>query len=134
MDMYEMLRLMKQTLKQKGFPVDDSEETQEALEDALLRADQYIRNFCHVQDVPDGLRYVMVDMACGHFLQDLYNTGKLDELFGIESGVASLKIGDTQVSYNAGDASSPSVRVHAMISELLSGRKDELLRYRKVCW
>lgn len=78
--MYEMLRLMKQTLKQKGFPVDDSEETQEALEDALLRADQYIRNFCHVQDVPDGLRYVMVDMACGHFLQDLYNTGKLDEL------------------------------------------------------
>ena len=67
-------------------------------------------------------------------IRDRYNTGKLDELFGIESGVASLKIGDTQVSYNAGDASSPSVRVPAMISELLSGRKDELLRYRKVCW
>mgnify|MGYP002524803475 FL=1 len=132
--MYEMLRLTKRTLKQKGFTVDDSEETKEALEDALLRADQYIRNFCHLPDVPDGLRYVMADMACGHFLKDLYNTGKLDELFGIESGVSSLKIGDTQVSYNAGDASSPAVRVNAMIEDLLSGRKDELLRYRKMCW
>ncbi len=129
----ELLALMKRTLKAKGFTGYEAAENAELLEDALARADQFIRNFCHISEIPDGLLYARTDMACGYLLQDLYNTGQLDEVYGISGTVSSLKIGDTQVNYTDGTASA-NTRVLSMIDELINGKRGDLLRYRKLCW
>ncbi len=134
MDKDELLSLMKKTLKAKGFTVYDSAtETVELLEDALARAEQFIFNFCHICEMPDGLLYVWTDIACGFFLQDLYNTGRLDGVYGISGTVSSLKIGDTQVNYADGTASA-NARVLSIIDELTNGKRGDLLRYRRLCW
>lgn len=134
MDKDELLSLMKRTLKTKGFVVYDSAaETVELLEDALARADQFIRNFCHISEIPDDLKYTWTDIACGYFLRDLYNIGRLDDLYGISGTVSSLKIGDTQVNYTDGTASA-NARVLSIIDELTNGKRGDLLRYRKLCW
>ncbi len=130
----ELIKIMKRTLKVKGFTVDEEDgDTADMLEDALTRADQYIRNFCNLQEVPDQLCYPLTDMACGYFLRDLYNTGKLDETYGIESGVSSLKLGDTQINYTE-DGSGANARLLSIISGLLDGKEGELLRFRKLSW
>lgn len=130
----ELIKIMKRTLKVKGFTVDEEDgDTADMLEDALARADQYIRNFCNLQEVPDQLCYPLTDMACGYFLRDLYNTGKLDEMYGIESGVSSLKLGDTQINYTE-DGSGANARLLSIISGLLDGKEGELLRFRKLSW
>lgn len=129
----ELIKLMKRTLKARGFIVSETEEMAELLDDALSRADQFILNFCHISEIPEGLVYARTDIACGYFLQNLYNTGQLDELYGIETGVSSLKIGDTQVNYNE-DSTSANARVTAMIEDLLNGKRGDLLRYRRICW
>ncbi len=133
MDKDELILLMKRTLKAKGFADDGEAETTELLEDALARADQFIRNFCHISEIPDGLVYALADIACGYFLRDAYNTGKLDDMYGISGAVSSLKIGDTQVNYTDGTTSA-NARVLAIIDELVGGKVGELLRYRKLCW
>ena len=134
MDKDELLLLMKRTLKTKGYVVDDSDiDTMELLEDALARAEQFICNFCHISEIPDGLMYAWTDIACGYFLRDLYNTGQLDNVYSISAAVSALKIGDTQVSYTDG-ASSANARVLAIIDELTNGKRGDLLRYRKLCW
>lgn len=130
----ELIKVMKRTLKVKGFTVDEEDaDTAGALEDALARADQYIRNFCNLQEVPEQLCYPLTDLACGYFLRDLYNTGKLDELYGIESGVSSLKLGDTQINYTE-DGSGANARILSIISGLTDGKEGELLRFRKLSW
>jgi hypothetical protein len=133
MDKDELIKLMKRTLKARGFIVSETEEMAELLDDALSRADQFILGFCHISEIPEGLVYARTDIACGYFLQNLYNTGQLDELYGIETGVSSLKIGDTQVNYNE-DSASANARVTAMIDDLLNGKRGDLLRYRRICW
>lgn len=134
MDKDELLLLMKRTLKAKGYVVDDSDaDATELLEDALARAEQFICNFCHISEIPDGLMYAWADIACGYFLRDLYNTGQLDNVYGISAAVSALKIGDTQVSYTDG-ANSANARVLSIINELTNGKRGDLLRYRKLCW
>ncbi len=135
METDELIKVMKRTLKVKGFFVDEEDtEVADALEDALERASQYIRNFCNLQEVPDQLCYPLTDMACGYFLRDMYDTGKLDEAYGIEAGaVSSLKLGDTQVNYTE-DGSGANARVLAIISGLTDGKEGELLRFRKLTW
>lgn len=130
----ELIALMRRTLKAKGFTIDNNDdELTEILSDALTRADQYIRNFCHISEIPDGLRYALTDLACGYFLQNQYNTGKLDEIYGIDARVNSLSIGDTQVSYSE-DSPNANARVTALIDDLLNGKRGDLLRYRRLCW
>lgn len=129
----ELIKIMRWTLKARGFTDCETEETAELLGDALSRADQFILNYCHISEIPEGLTYARTDIACGYFLQNLYNIGKLDELYGIETGVSSLKIGDTQVNYSEGSASA-NARITAMINDLLNGKRGDLLRYRKICW
>ena len=42
-----------------------------------------IRNFCNLDEVPDGLFYTAVDMVCGEYLYQMQNLGKLLSLIHI---------------------------------------------------
>lgn len=91
-----------------------------------------IRNQCNMSTIPDGLITSAVDMACGKFLFELKNAGRLHlENLDLDGVITSIKEGDTSVSFDG--ASSDEQKLNMLIS-YLTDRKDDLLCYRKMCW
>lgn len=100
---------------------------------AKNKAEQSVLNFCNLAELPEGLVYVTIDMACAEFLKAKYDVGLLDinslDLSGV---VTSVKEGDTQVNFSAGH--SPAENFSAFLESLLTGGRGDLLRYRKLAW
>lgn len=100
---------------------------------AMNKAEQSIFNFCNITELPEGLVYVAIDMACAEFLKAKYDVGLLDiNSLDLSGAVTSIKEGDTQVNFSAGH--SPAENFSAFLDSLLNGRKEDLLRYRKLVW
>ncbi len=119
----EMIELMRKKLKSLNIEVGD-----EDLTDALYSAEQAIKNFCHIASVPEALKYVWRDMACGYYLQAKYASGALESVLGA-GNVSQIKEGDTTVNFQTvggGD------RVGSLINGLLN-QKSELVHFRKLC-
>ena len=63
------------------------------------KIEQHIKNVCNLLELPEGLKYVYVDMVCGEFLQCKYNLNQLDDdNFSIEDAV-SVSLGEARVSF-----------------------------------
>lgn len=87
------------------------------------RAEEYVKNYCNIEEIPEGLVYAMADIACAGYLETSLVTGAL-------AGMASsVKVGDTQVSFG-GESPSWSTIVDDLNRR--SGR--ELVRYRRMCF
>lgn len=154
----ELLELMETMLSEYGYTVttadstnndegsdeDSEDDTAEesttddsaALSLALSQALQYVRNFCHIYDIPESLSATVASIACGYFLQKKWLAGALDDLYGVSGTVTSMKVGDTSVSYGS-DGSSASSRVQTLINDLLDGGAgggSNLIRHRRIRW
>lgn len=91
-----------------------------------------IRNFCNIDEVPDGLFYTAVDMVCGEYLYQMQNLGKLDaETFPVDAAIKSISEGDVSVSFM--DNASASDRLTALI-QTLRGTDQDLMAYRRLKW
>jgi len=88
-------------------------------------ATEEIKNIIHQPYVPAGLKYVLADRACGKLIGYLYSTGKITDAGG---AVTSVRVGDTQISYSAGQ------NIETAITDLQKAGEKELLRYRKLCF
>jgi hypothetical protein len=59
-----------------------------------------IKNECNIDEIPDELHQVAVDMVCGEFLKAKQANGSLDESeINTEAAIKSIKEGDTQITY-----------------------------------
>ncbi len=95
------------------------------------KIEQHIKNVCNLLELPEGLKYVYVDMVCGEFLQCKYNLNQLDDdNFSIDDAV-SVSLGDASVSF--GDASS-SKKFDTLFDCLMNSKAGELVCYRKIRW
>jgi hypothetical protein len=89
-----------------------------------------IKNECNVDEVPDGLRYVAVDMVCGEFL--LAKQGSGQELgIDVEAAVKQIKEGDTQITYAIPDN---SVTLDGLIDILRNGGRGQFAACRRFKW
>jgi len=91
---------------------------------------QTIRNECNVEDIPDGLLHVAVDMVCGEFLLLKQATGQLEGL-DIASAVASIKQGDTTVAFATVDV---TITFDGLVDHLINGGKSQFSVFRRFRW
>jgi hypothetical protein len=94
------------------------------------KVETHIKNSCNVADVPEGLRPVAIDMACGEFL---YGKKQSGQGVGIdfEATVKSIAEGDTTVTFDTSGGA--EAKYDALISYLMHGEVD-LGAYRCIKW
>ena len=92
-----------------------------------------IKTTCNIKEIPEGLFYVAVDMACGEYLDALKNMNKLN-IDGIDltGAIKQIKEGDTAVTFD--ESASDEAKISAFIHHLLYGRRGELVCFRKIRW
>lgn len=87
---------------------------------------QSILNECNVEEVPEGLKFVAIDMICGHILVNKLANGAID----IEKAVQSISEGDTSVTYASG--LDPKQFLLDYYNGLIHNK--ELVKYRRLVW
>ena len=95
-----------------------------------------IKNEINWQDVPEGLVYIAIDMACGEFLKGLM-TFAPDALsgFDLDAAVKRIQTGDTTTEFAVGDGSqTDEQRLTAFVNYLLNYGKDEFNSFRRLRW
>lgn len=84
---------------------------------------QSILNECNIDEVPEGLRYVAIDMICGHILKSKLANDSID----VEKAVQSIREGDTSVTYT-----DPKQFLSNYYDSLIHNK--ELVKYRRLVW
>lgn len=99
---------------------DDSKDV--ILEFVIDNVEETIKNYCHVDTVPDGLMNTGYRMA-----MDLYRNENIGSCTGATGSVSSITEGDTSTSFRqyVDDNFKDTV---------LKNYKSSLNRYRKVAW
>lgn len=82
-----------------------------------------IKNFCNIKEVPEGLKFTVIDMVSGEILKNALQTGKIES-----NELKSVQVGDTNISFI--DAEDKTKR---LLDSLLN-KESELLCYRKINW
>lgn len=105
------------------------DEDYDAVTFAVDKTYEYILSFCNIDEIPNELVYIAVDMAVGEFLMDKYS---VNEVSGYIDGgfVKSITEGDVSVSYSNGEACS---ELEELIDTLMD-KKDILYSYRRLKW
>ena len=122
------LEKIKMRLKSLGYELEDDY----VINFAMDKTEQYIKHFCNIDEVPDCLEYVFIDICCGEILRDKKATGQLTSI-QLEQVVRSIKDGDTEVSFGSSGVSAES-RFESLIDKLTNGHIDSLIRHRQLCW
>lgn len=120
------LEKIKLRLKSLGYDVVESDEF--ALNFIMGKVDQHIKNFCNIDEVPECLEYVFVDMCVGELLQTKQASGQLD----IEQIVKKIQDGDTTVEYSS-TVDSMSL-FNQLVEKLLNGHTNDLIAHRCIVW
>lgn len=94
-----------------------------------------IKNLTNLQEVPEGLVGLAVQMAAGEFLSMLKGSGQLEGFELEEAAIKQIQEGDTNTVFSVGDGSyTPEQRLNSLIDFLINGRVGEIYRYRKLVW
>lgn len=93
-----------------------------------------IENLTNLQELPEGLIGLAVQMAVGEYLRMEKSTGQLTG-FDLDAAVKQIREGDTTVSFAIGEGSAtPEQRLDALISTLTTAPMEEISRYRRLVW
>lgn len=93
-----------------------------------------ICNETNQTEVPEGLRYMAVEMAVGQYLSWKKDVGQL-EGFDLDAAVKSIQEGDTNITFALGEGSlTTEQRLTNLINYLINGRTREFIRYRRLLW
>lgn len=123
-----MLEDVKACLLSLGYTVMDADDWM--LTFCINKIETHIKNSCNVAEVPEGLRHIAVDMACGEFLFGKKQSG---QSVGIEfeAAVKSIAEGDTTVTFDT--SSGAEAKYDALIAYLMHSEVD-FATYRKIKW
>lgn len=91
-----------------------------------------ILNLTNQSEIPDGLCYKTMDIACAEFLKLKKGFGQLSEIT-FEAVAQSVSAGDTSINFST-DYANPEAAFDASIVYLLTLDEDEISKYRKMVW
>ncbi|CUH95883.1 hypothetical protein P22_1969 [Propionispora sp. 2/2-37] len=94
------------------------------------KVENHIKNNCNVAAVPEGLRLIAIDMACGGFLFGKKQSGQSVGI-DFEAVVKSVAEGDTTITFDS--KNSAEAKYDSLIAYLLHGEVD-FARFRCVKW
>lgn len=84
--------------------------------------------------LPEGLFFVLVDMAAGAFLQGKKAAGELGEVYDFSAPVGSISEGDVSVSFAASVAGSFEDQFDRMLAAMATPPDDVIAAYRRLVW
>lgn len=115
-----MAAVLEQALEQLQNLLGNPEKiSEEILKFALEDTAEHIRNYCHIDDIPDGLMHTWVRMALDLVRNECFGSASLP------NGVKSISMGDTSTSFcNISD--------NSYAGSLLKTYEKTLRRYRKL--
>lgn len=103
-----------------GIPLEDDSKDF-SVQFALDDAEQIIKDYCHIDEVPEALNNTVIKMAI-----DSYRNENLGEEVSPLGSISSISEGDTSVSYRSNAAE--------FKDSLLKDYKSKLNKYRKLVW
>lgn len=119
-----------------GFPTAEAEAP--LLSYTLEKAAQYIRNECNLSQIPQALRYALIDLTAADYLlaRKAVPAAGEDAVPGFEQAVKTIQEGDTTVTYmTAGEGgSTPESRLDRLIAEIRGDALAQLLPFRRLVW
>jgi len=106
-----------------------------AVQYAIDRAEQWIKNNINRPEVPDGLRFIWIDMAAGLFLADLKAAGQLTgPAFDFTAPAKTIAEGDTSVTFAVDTELSPEAQFDKRLESMINPPQDQLAAYRRLKW
>ncbi len=90
---------------------------------AIDEAAEIIKNYCHIEEVPEGLKYTWANMAAGLARAANFDRGGMA---GNPGPLSSISMGDTSYSF-ATDRKGGA----ELVSEIANEFKAQLNRYRR---
>ena len=129
-----MLERVKERLQSLGYTVKDSDDI--AINFAMQKVENTIKNYCNVSAIPDGLTHVAINMVVGEFLMSKKTFAPNDLLnFNLDSAIKQIQEGDTNISFAVGEGSkTDEQRLDCFIDYLLNYGRDEFITYRRFRW
>nr|DAS46177.1 MAG TPA: head to tail adaptor [Caudoviricetes sp.] len=129
-----MLERVKERLQSLGYTVKDSDDI--AINFAMQKVENTIKNDCNISAIPDGLTHVAVNMVVGEFLMSKKTFAPNDLLnFNLDTAVKQIQEGDTNISFAVGEGSkTDEQRLDSFIDYLLNYGRDEFITYRRFRW
>lgn len=97
----------------------------------IRKVENYIKDFCNVRAIPQGLRETAIDMACAEFLIGKKAMGQIPDMM-FESVVKQITEGDTTVSF--GDSMSAEEKFDMLMAKMTNPDRSQFIRYRKLVW
>ena len=125
-----MTNLVKKRLESFGYEFKDVDIY--IMNHIINKVENYIKTSCNISEIPNGLIYVAVDMACGEFLLEKKQIGQLEiGDLDLTCAISSIKEGDVQLNYNG---ESDADKLDKLLYYLINGGRGELVCYRKILW
>lgn len=116
-----------------------SDISQLAITQAVDETAYVIKNYCNIQDIPDGLKYTWANMA-----EDLvrYRDARTKADAGTlpaasSDNVAELRVGDTTIKLggNNRESSSKELKAHTVDADsLIMNYQSQLNKFRRMVW
>ena len=103
------------------------------LENSIEKIKLYIINKTNQKQVPENLKYVLIERVIGEYLVFMLRIGKL-EIDALDFGRIAKEIseGDTKVAYDNTKTSGDKFEVYT--TYLQTYNEDEIKRYRRLVW
>ena len=103
------------------------------LENSIEKVKLYIINKSNQKQVPENLKYVLIERVIGEYLVFMLRIGKL-EIDALDFGRIAKEIseGDTKVAYDNTKTSGDKFEVYT--TYLQTYNEDEIKRYRRLVW
>ena len=130
LDATTLIQEIKERLGSFGYPVTESDD--KSIEFQINKVEQYIKHWCNIDEVPECLKYVVIERVCGEFLLEKASFNQLDESL-VSSLVKTTKIGDTEIQYQVG-ATTPLDVLRSQCKNMTSYGKSELITHRRFSW
>ena len=103
------------------------------LENSIEKVKLYIINKSNQKQVPENLKYVLIERVIGEYLVFMLRIGKL-EIDALDFGRIAKEIseGDTKVAYDNTKTTGDKFEVYTMYLQTYG--EDEIKRYRRIVW
>lgn len=113
-----------------GFSV--TQQTEDDITFAINEACERIKTETNLNEVPEGLRYVWIDMAAGAVLRDKLAAGQLGPELDFSGEAKRITEGDVTVELNT--AASGAAHFNEMIERMADPPKAVFAAYRRLKW
>ena len=130
LDLTTLTEEIKNRLSALGYTSTDADD--KSIEFHIGKVEQYILHWCNIDEVPECLKYVVIERVCGELLLEKASFNQLDETL-VNSLVKSTKIGDTEIDYQVG-ATTPLDILRSQCKNMTSYGLSDLKAHRRLAW